>query len=53
MALTEQEVRLLEECIEAHTRMIKHHREQILDLRRKMEVFEKQDMIPNALEIKK
>jgi len=47
-----QQKKMFEECIEAHMRMIKFHRQQILDLRRKMNCFEKKEMIPIGLEIK-
>ena len=51
MAVNDDERSLLEECIESHERMIKYHRRQILDLRRKMEYFEKIEMTPINLGI--
>ena len=51
MALSDNESSLLKECIQSHERMIKYHRRQILDLRRKMECFEKIEMVPINLGI--
>lgn len=53
MALTEQEKNLIEECIESHRRMIKHHRAQILKLSRSL-IDEPQHKFESfELEIKK
>jgi len=36
VALSKEEKKLISECIESHQRMIKHHRQQIIDLSRKL-----------------
>ena len=38
MARNKDEVKLIEACIESYERMIKYHRKQILDLKRKLMV---------------
>tara|TARA_Y100000593_G_C4257508_1_gene310400 strand:+ start:619 stop:780 length:162 start_codon:yes stop_codon:yes gene_type:complete len=53
MALNEDERRLIESCIKAYENNIKFNRKKILELRRQMECFEKKQMIPIGLEIKK
>ena len=50
--MEEKKKKMFEEHIDAHLRMIKFHRQQILDLRRKIKCFEKKEMIPIGLEIK-
>ncbi len=48
--MDEQQKKMFEECIEAHRRMIKFHRQQILDIKRKMHVEPK--IKPFDLDIK-
>ena len=51
MSRNKNEIRLIEESIEAYQRMIKYHRKQILDLRRKL--LDEPETKPFDLEIKK
>ena len=53
MALDEQQKNLIEECIESHRRMIKHHRAQILELSRSLIDVQQQKFESFDLEIKK
>ena len=53
MALDEQQKNLIEECIESHRRMIKHHRAQILELSRQLINHQEHTFESFDLEIKK
>ena len=50
MPRNKDEVKLIEACIESYERLIKYHRKQILDLKRKL--LDEPESEPFALEIK-
>ena len=52
MALTKEEKEVIKESIEAHRRMIKYHRSQILDLSRKVIDEAEHTVQPLGLEFK-
>lgn len=53
MALKQDEIALINECIDSHQRLIEHHRQQILNLKRKLADNQLSEIDPLKAEIKK
>ena len=50
--MTEQEIKLIDESIQAYKRMIKYHKKQILELERKKNIVHDTDECPECFKFK-